>query len=65
MEPASAASVAGLRKLNREGALRGGRVVAVLTGSGLKDPETAASANRPDVAPAAATLEGVERALGL
>lgn len=65
VEPASAASVAGLRKLNREGALRGGRVVAVLTGSGLKDPETAASANRPDVAPAAATLEGVERALGL
>ena len=65
VEPASAASVAGLRKLDREGALRGGRVVAVLTGSGLKDPETAEAANTPDVVRAAATLEGVERALGL
>ncbi len=65
VEPASAASVAGLRKLEREGALRGGRVVAVLTGSGLKDPETAEDANIPDVVRAAATIEGVERALGL
>lgn len=65
VEPASAASVAGLRKLNREGGLRGGRVVAVLTGSGLKDPETAENANTPDVVRATATLEGVERALGL
>ena len=65
VEPASAASVAGLRKLEREGALRGGRVVAVLTGSGLKDPETAEGANVPDVVRAAATIEGVERALGL
>lgn len=65
VEPASAASVAGLRKLNRDGRLRGGRVVAVLTGSGLKDPETAESANTPDVVRATATIEGVERALGL
>ncbi|MCY3645862.1 MAG: threonine synthase [Chloroflexi bacterium] len=65
VEPASAASVAGLRKLNREGGLRGGRVVAVLTGSGLKDPETAEHANTPKVVRATATFEGVERALGL
>jgi len=65
VEPASAASVAGLRKLGREGALRGGRAVAVLTGSGLKDPETAESHTTPDVARAEATLEGIERALGL
>ena len=65
VEPASAASVAGLRKLNRDGRLRGGRVVAVLTGSGLKDPETAESANTPNVVRATATIEGVERALGL
>ena len=65
VEPASAASVAGLRKLEREGALRGGRVVAVLTGSGLKDPDTAERANAPDVVRASATVEGVERALGL
>ena len=65
VEPASAATVAGLRKLEREGRLRGGRVVAVLTGSGMKDPETAESANAPDVVQAPATLAGVERALEL
>ena len=65
VEPASAASVAGLRKLSREGFLRGGRAVAVLTGSGLKDPETAAEHHVPDVVTAPASLEGVERALGL
>ena len=65
VEPASAASVAGLRKLNRDGRLRGGRVVAVLTGSGLKDPETAENTNTPNVVRAKATIEGVERALGL
>tara|TARA_B100001123_G_scaffold435201_1_gene563196 strand:+ start:1717 stop:2577 length:861 start_codon:yes stop_codon:yes gene_type:complete len=65
VEPASAASVAGLRKLNRAGALQGGRIVAVLTGSGLKDPETAKEHNAIDVVRAPATLEGVQRALGV
>ena len=38
-EPASAASVAGVRKLAREGTISAGdRVVAVLTGHILKDP---------------------------
>jgi threonine synthase len=37
-EPASAASVAGLLKA---GAPAGSRVVCVLTGHGLKDPDTA------------------------
>jgi threonine synthase len=50
-EPASAASVAGVRRLAREGRLpEGTRVVCVLTGSGLKDPEIA-------VAEAVAPLE--------
>ena len=41
-EPASAASVAGLIKLVREGFFRGGEtVVCTLTGNGLKDPDTA------------------------
>lgn len=41
-EPASAASVAGLRKALRDGRIaRGARVVCVLTGHGLKDPDTA------------------------
>ncbi|NHA36146.1 threonine synthase [Staphylococcus schleiferi] len=41
-EPASNASIAGLIKLHRQGRLKQGqRVVAVLTGNGLKDPDTA------------------------
>jgi threonine synthase len=44
-EPASAASVAGVMKLKRQGAFRGGEtVVCVLTGNGLKDPNTAMQA---------------------
>jgi threonine synthase len=43
-EPASAAPIAGLRKLTREGTdLSGLTIVAVLTGHGLKDPATALS----------------------
>jgi homoserine kinase len=52
-EPASAASVAGLLHLLNEGRLpRGGTVVCVLTGHGLKDPEWAVSgaAHPPSVA---------------
>jgi threonine synthase len=46
-EPASAASVAGLLKF---GVPAGARVVAVLTGNGLKDPDTAVkSADAPTV----------------
>ena len=41
-EPASAASVAGLLKYGADGAER---VVCVLTGRGLKDPETAMDNN--------------------
>ncbi len=41
-EPASNASIAGLIKLHRQGRLKQGqRVVAVLTGNGLKDADTA------------------------
>ncbi|WP_341776240.1 threonine synthase [Staphylococcus hyicus] len=41
-EPASNASIAGLIKLHRKGKLKPGqKVVAVLTGNGLKDPDTA------------------------
>ncbi|OLS04822.1 threonine synthase [Staphylococcus epidermidis] len=43
-EPASNASIAGLIKLKRAGRLpQGKKVVAVLTGNGLKDPDTAIS----------------------
>jgi threonine synthase len=74
-EPASAASVAGVRKAVREGLIRPGeRVVAVLTGHLLKDPGATldyhlgrlediqpAYANRPIVVEA--DLVEVEKAL--
>jgi len=73
-EPASAASVAGVRKLAAEGVIRkGDRVVAVLTGHILKDPglllsyhqdtePPPARANRPvEIEP---ELSAVERVLG-
>jgi threonine synthase len=63
VEPASAASVAGLLKLGGEGRLRGGRAVAILTGNGLKDPDTAVAQYVPNVVRAPATLAGVERVL--
>ena len=43
-EPASNASIAGLIKLHRAGKLpKGKKAVAVLTGNGLKAPDTAIS----------------------
>jgi threonine synthase len=48
-EPASCATLAGLKKLKRAGKLReGARTVIILTGNGLKDPDTAmAQVDRP------------------
>lgn len=53
-EPASAASVAGVIKLSREGFFRGGeRVTCILTGHGLKDPDLAIRISpKPQVIPA-------------
>jgi threonine synthase len=63
-EPASAASVAGLRRMAAEGALDpDALVVAVLTGHGLKDPHTA-ERQVPGVIEAAPTLGAVAVALG-
>jgi threonine synthase len=64
-EPASAAGVAGIFKLAREYRLpRAARIVCVLTGSGLKDPDTAiAQAELPK--PIAPTLDALSQALGL
>jgi len=41
VEPASAASVAGVLKLSRKKYFKGKRIVCVLTGHGLKDPDIA------------------------
>ena len=64
-EPASAAGVAGILKLARASRLpRGARIVCILTGSGLKDPDSAiAQAEMPRPLPA--TMQALARALGL
>ena len=65
VEPASAASVAGLTKKVREGALAdGARCVCILTGHGLKDPDRAVAVSaEPAKLPAttAAVLELLDR----
>ncbi len=63
-EPASAACVAGVLKLAREGrGFEGQRVVCIITGSGLKDPDTAMS--QPfTIRTVPPDLEAVERELG-
>ncbi|MBE0446523.1 MAG: threonine synthase [Actinobacteria bacterium] len=64
-EPASAASVAGLIKMVNEGRVaRGSMVVCVLTGHGLKDPDTAIKTGGKLVE-AEATLPAVERVIAL
>jgi threonine synthase len=62
-EPASAASVAGVMKLSRQGRLREGEtVVCTLTGHGLKDADTAISVSvKPQTVNA--TTEEVARLL--
>ncbi|MGB3633719.1 MAG: threonine synthase [Rubrobacteraceae bacterium] len=57
-EPASAAGIAGLLKLAREGRSPGGTVVSVLTGHGLKDPDVVLSrVQLPEPVPA--TFEAI------
>jgi threonine synthase len=59
-EPASAASVAGLLKYGADGAEQ---VVCVLTGRGLKDPETAIANNDGRVIACPAELAAIEEAV--
>ncbi len=62
-EPASAASVAGLRKMVAAGRVpKGSRVVCVLTGHGLKDQDTAISQGGKPIE-VEATLDAVERVI--
>jgi threonine synthase len=65
-EPSSAASIAGIARLAGAGQIAGDAlVVAVLTGTGLKDPATAESiAGRAAVIEAAPTVGAVTVALG-
>ncbi len=59
-EPASAASVAGLLKYGADGAEQ---VVCVLTGRGLKDPETAIANNDGRIITAAVEIGAIEEAV--
>ena len=64
-EPASAASVAGLIKMARRGMhLTDKKVVCVITGAGLKDPDTAIRCAEPP-AELPPDIGAIERALGL
>jgi threonine synthase len=65
VEPASAASVAGLLQAHEAGMVPpGSRVVCTVTGNGLKDPEWAIS-GAPKPVTVAATAEAAAAALGL
>ena len=59
-EPASAASVAGLLKYGASGAQQ---IVCVLTGRGIKDPQTAIEHNGGKVIPCAADIGAIEAAV--
>lgn len=65
-EPASAASVAGARRLVREGTIGSReRVVAILTGHVLKDPDTLLRGSRlTEIEPSLAALETALRGAG-
>jgi len=63
-EPASAASVAGVIKLNKAGYFQpGATIVCTLTGNGLKDPDTAMQ-GIPTPVTIDATEDAVRKALG-
>ena len=63
-EPASAAAVAGFLKLARQGVdFRGKRVVCIITGSGLKDPELASRTVQGEVVEVEPDLAQVEEVI--
>jgi len=62
-EPASAAGVAGVARLAREGRLRDNEtVVCILTGHGLKDPD-AVTSEEGTLTPVAADLGAIREAI--
>lgn len=64
-EPASAAPLAGLLKLTRSGLdLSGKRVVCVITGTGLKDPNIAVASSGNKVTDVPLDLASIEKVLG-
>jgi threonine synthase len=65
-EPASAASIAGLIKSLKAGKIAAdARVVCVLTGNGLKDPDSALKLSSVELKPLPPTIDGVQEAMKL
>ena len=65
VEPASASSIAGLKKLVKNGVIdKDERVVCITTGHGLKDPDTAIKLSEKPVE-VEAEMAAIEDALGL
>ena len=65
VEPASASSIAGLKKLVKSGVIsKDERVVCVTTGHGLKDPDTAVKMSEKPIE-VEADITAIEVALGL
>ena len=63
-EPASAASVAGLIKV-KDQVKEGSKIVCILTGNGLKDPDNAIKYANTDVKKTAADMTEILRAMGV
>jgi threonine synthase len=65
VEPASASSIAGLKKLVENGTIdKDERVVCVTTGHGLKDPDVAVRMSEKPLE-VDAEIEAIERVIGL
>jgi threonine synthase len=65
VEPASASSIAGLKKLVKSGIINNDeQVVCVTTGHGLKDPDTAVKMSEKPIE-VDAEISAIENALGL
>lgn len=65
-EPASSASVAGLMKSHKMGLIKeGSKIVCVLTGNGLKDPDSAMKYSASQIKKTSAKIEDIVKTLGM
>lgn len=65
-EPASSASVAGLIKSHKAGLIKeGSKIVCVLTGNGLKDPDSALKHANSEIKKTTANINDIVKTLGL
>lgn len=65
-EPASSASVAGLIKSHKAGLIKeGSKIVCVLTGNGLKDPDSAMKYSASDIKKTSSKIEDIVKTLGI